>query len=88
MGLSQLPNIGKELERRLNLVEIHTAEELNQVGSLGVLQRLGDINHPVCVNMLYALEGAIQGIRWHYLPDEVKTALKSDLKDLQSRVSP
>ena len=28
-------------------------------------------------NMLYALEGAIRGVRWHDLPKEVKDELKA-----------
>jgi len=30
----------------------------------------------VCINMLFALEGAIQGIRWHGLSHERKQELK------------
>lgn len=34
--------------------------------------------HPsACYNRLCALEGALRGIRWHDLPDEVKRDLKA-----------
>jgi len=33
-------------------------------------------NSGACLNMLYALEGAIQGIRWHGLSKETKQELK------------
>ncbi|NQV50955.1 MAG: TfoX/Sxy family protein [Candidatus Marinimicrobia bacterium] len=78
--LSQLPNIGKELERRLDSVGIHDRGELEEIGSIGVLKRLNAMQTPGCLNMLYALEGAIQGIRWHYLPQEEKDYLKAGLK--------
>ena len=35
-----------------------------------------------CLNMLCALEGAIQGIRWQYLSDTVKSDLRSFHKSL------
>ncbi|MBZ9688850.1 TfoX/Sxy family protein [Clostridium estertheticum] len=34
------------------------------------------INDSACINRLYALKGAIQGIRWHNLSNEVKNELK------------
>ena len=30
-------------------------------------------------NMLYALEGAIQGVRWHALPAERRAEVKAEL---------
>ncbi|MBX4260419.1 TfoX/Sxy family protein (plasmid) [Clostridium estertheticum] len=32
--------------------------------------------------MLYAIEGAIEGIRWHYLSDDIKQELKVFYKTL------
>ena len=78
--LSELPNIGVVLEKRLEAVGIHTPADLTEIGSLGVLQRLDALNAPGCLNMLYALEGALRGIRWHNLSQEVKTQLKAYLK--------
>ncbi len=34
------------------------------------------MDESACLNMLYALEGALQGIRWHYLLEEDKEDLK------------
>ena len=78
--LSELPNIGKELEQRLGSIGIHNPGDLAELGSIGVLQRLDALSAPGCINMLYALEGAIRGTRWHNLSSEVKENLKTELK--------
>ena len=80
--LSEMPNIGKILEQRLAEVDIHTPADLAEVGSLGALQRLEAIHAPGCLNMLYALEGALRGMRWHDLSPEIKNQLKTDLKSV------
>ena len=75
LNLSKLPNIGKVLEKELNDVGINTAEELSKVGSIEAIKRISTQND-VCLNKLYALEGAIQKKRWNYLDEECKIALK------------
>lgn len=34
------------------------------------------IDKSACINRLYAIEGAIQGVRWHAMSDQVKSGLK------------
>lgn len=74
--LSTLPNIGKSVEQQLNEVGIETIKQLNEAGSRQAWLRIKSIDDSACINRLYALEGAIQGIRWHNLPQEVKDELK------------
>jgi len=79
-SLSDLPNIGKTLEKKLIEVGISTPEELINTGSENALLRIRAIDETACFNMLCALEGAIQGIRWHGLSKERKEELKQFLK--------
>ena len=79
-ALSHLPNIGKTLEQKLIEVGITTPEELRNAGAENALLRIRTIDDTACINMLCALEGAIQGIRWHDLPKERKEELKQFLK--------
>ena len=79
-SLSSLPNIGKTLEEKLIKVGINTPEELKEIGSENALIRIREIDQSGCFNMLCALEGAIQGIRWHGLSKEKKEALKEFLR--------
>ena len=74
--LSKLPNIGEKVEEQLNQVGIETFEQLKEIGSKQAWFRIRLIDDSACINRLYALEGAIQGIRWHHLSDEVKADLK------------
>lgn len=75
MRLTELPNIGKTLEKELNNIGIQSAEELREIGSIEAIVRL-DRNGDACYNKLYALEGAIQNVRWHQLPKEYREQLK------------
>lgn len=74
--LSKLPNIGTELEKQLNDVGITTEEELRKVGSREAWLRILQRDPSACIMRLSALEGAIQGVRWHYLDSETKKSLK------------
>lgn len=74
--LSKLPNIGKSVEEQLNLIEIYSLEDLKQIGSKEAWLKIKEIDKSACINRLYALEGAIEGIRWHNLSEEKKLMLK------------
>ena len=75
--LQKLPNIGKELERQLESVGIASAEELKTVGSREAWLRILQNDPSACLMRLNALEGAIQGVRWHHLDTETKSELKT-----------
>ncbi|WP_346938802.1 TfoX/Sxy family protein [uncultured Clostridium sp.] len=81
--LSDLPNIGKKLEDQLNEVGIETIEQLKEVGSKQAWLDIKAIDASACINRLCALEGAIQGVRWHSLSEKVK----KDLKEFYSTVN-
>ena len=61
--LSKLPNISKVIERRLIDVGISTQQELFDTGSKDAFVRIKVRDATACLNMLCALEGAIQGVR-------------------------
>lgn len=85
--LSDLPNIGKELEKRLLEVGIRNPDELRKVGSQWAFLRLNLEDPGACFNMLCALEGAIQNIRWHHLDKATKDELKHFLNVLRLKGS-
>ncbi|RLD26738.1 MAG: competence protein TfoX [Bacteroidetes bacterium] len=75
--LTDLPNIGKTLAHKLNTIGIENEQDLKTIGSENAIIKIATIeNGGACINMLYALEGAIQGIRWHGLSEERKDELK------------
>jgi DNA transformation protein len=83
--LTTLPNLGKEVSRRLREVGINSADELKKVGSEQAYLRLRAIDPGACYCMLCGLEGAIQGIRWHNLPPERKTELKEFINMVKNK---
>ena len=74
--LATLPNVGKVTVKRLSAIGIETAEQLKEVGSREAFIRLRLLEGDTCLDTLYGLEGAIQGVRWHALSDEDKAGLK------------
>lgn len=74
--LSQLPNIGKILAEKLRLVGIENANQLKNFGTENAFIKLKTVDNDACINMLCAIEGAIQGIRWHDLAKQRKEELK------------
>lgn len=75
--LSKLPNIGKTLAEKLILIGIENASQLRNTGAENVFIRLKTVDKDACINMLCAIEGAIQGIRWHDLTQSRKEELKA-----------
>lgn len=83
MRLSQLKNIGKEIERKLNTVGIHRAEDLKQVGSKEAFLKLKASYPNVCLVHLYTLEGAIKDVEYNQLSDKTKKELKKFKDELK-----
>ena len=75
--LSKLPNIGKEIEQQLHEIGITTYEELKKIGCRQAWLHIKAIDDSACLNRLYALEGAIQGVKKTTLPLKDKADLKA-----------
>ena len=74
--LSDLPNIGTELQKQLMQVEIKSFEQLRRIGAEKAWLKIQAIDGSACLHRLYALEGAIQGIKKSELSDERKQELR------------
>lgn len=59
------PNIGTYLAEKLVMAGITSIDDLKDRGSEATFSRLITLDKTLCINVLYALEGAVQGIRWH-----------------------
>ena len=81
--LVSLPNIGKTLAEKLKLAGISTPDQLKSTGSENAFIRIKTIDRDACLDMLFALEGAIQGIRWHNLQENKKLELKEFFKRIE-----
>jgi DNA transformation protein and related proteins len=74
--ISRLPNIGKVMAEKLKHADIHSYHELKKVGAEKAFLRLKAEDEGACLSSLCALEGAIEGVRWHDLAKEKKDELK------------
>jgi DNA transformation protein and related proteins len=70
--LSHLVNIGAKTEQLLNEVGIYTQQELQELGPVEAWSRLKRL-HPETgtLTWLYILQGALLGLPWKTLPQEV-----------------
>ncbi len=74
--LSNLPNIGEVVDGQLIQAGIATYAQLKAAGSKEAWLKIQAIDPSACIHRLYALEGAIRGIKKSQLPPETKAALK------------
>lgn len=75
--LTSMMNIGEEMARKLQSVEIDTPEKLVEIGSKAAFFRLKMKYPQVCLVHLYALEGAIQNVEFNSLEESKKKELKA-----------
>lgn len=74
--LCAMRNIGSEMERKLNAVDIFTPQALASTGSKEAFFRIKSRYPEVCLVHLYTLQAAIDGVDIGGLPEAVKAELK------------
>lgn len=74
--LSKLPNIGQDTEKKLLQVGISTFAELKAAGTEQAFLRLQAIDPGACIQLLYGLDAAIQGIPSGKLSESRKQELR------------
>jgi len=77
--LETLKNLGPISAARLRSVGIETPDELRRLGAVEAYARLRRA-HPLETTQvaLYALHGAITGVRWYSLSDETRARLRDE----------
>lgn len=79
-GFSKVVNIGKDTESKLKKVGIDSIEKLKSAGYEQAFLRLQALDPGACLSLLYGLEGAIEGVKWHELSEEKKLELQQFFK--------
>ncbi|NLH43189.1 MAG: TfoX/Sxy family protein [Planctomycetes bacterium] len=82
--LTDLPNIGAVMADTLRRVGVETPADLKAAGSIEVLLRIHQTipDDKACVHKLYALEGAIRGVRSNDIPQGERAELWQRFKAL------
>lgn len=73
--LEDLPNIGRTLADLLREAGINSQEDLYSAGAIQAFIRIRAVDPGACFSKLCALEGAVEGIRWHNLSMDKKGEL-------------
>ena len=82
--LTSLKNIGTEMARKLQSVDINSAEDLIAIGSQEAFFRL-KVRYPnICLVFLYVLQGALENVDYNQLSEEMKADLKEFNKQFKS----
>lgn len=74
--LEEMFNIGKIVALQLRQVGINTPENLKKIGAKEAWLKIQEIDQSACIHRLYALQGAILGIKKTELDHEIKKDLK------------
>lgn len=78
--LKDLPNLRLATERMLKKAGIHSVDQLQQAGSVAAYQAIRQSHSSdVSVELLWALEGAIEGKHWSVIPPSRREELKKSL---------
>ncbi len=80
--LEQVVNVGPKLAAGLRQVGIPSLDELVDRGSIEAWELLRAAGLFDCCSSLFALEGAIRGVRWHHLPDELRAELTAHVRSV------
>ncbi|MEZ6049233.1 MAG: TfoX/Sxy family protein [Planctomycetaceae bacterium] len=79
-----MKNLGPKSREMLRQVKISTLEEIQELGAVTVYLKLQKKFPEVTLNLLWALEGAIQNCHWNELTPARKAELKAQLaNDIQ-----
>lgn len=74
--LLQQPNIGKDTATKLIQVGITSFAELKEAGTEQAFLRLQTLDAGACIQLLFGLEGAIEGIPYTQLSPQKKQELR------------
>ena len=75
--LSDLPNIGKTVEKQLINAGVNSIEELKEMGAKKAWLMIQKIDKSACIHRLLALEGAIKGIKKSEISEKRKDELRT-----------
>ncbi len=82
--IQDMRNLGPKMALWLAAVDIHTAEDLRTLGSVGAYRRLKfRFGKEITLNALYAMEAALRDCDWRALSPETKQALLDQLAQNQ-----
>ena len=81
-AIERLANLGPKSCRMLAAAGVRSVRDLRELGAVEAYRRVRAANPSgVSLNMLWALQGALLGLKWTDLPPEMKADLKAQVFD-------
>jgi DNA transformation protein len=81
MRLRDLPNLGPKSEQWLHSIGVSDVATLAAIGPVEAYRLLQEKGVPgLTLNMLWAMEGALEGVDWRHLPPGRKEELRAELE--------
>lgn len=77
--LEALTNLGKISSRQLAEIGIKSEADLRATGAVAAYLRLKEhFGRGVSLNYLYALDGALKGVRWDLMPETERAVIRAE----------
>lgn len=83
--ISQLKSLGPKSAEMLARAGINSLSQLRELGSVVAYVRTKRANQGASLNLLWALESALCGLRWQEVAREYRTSLLLAVDELESR---
>jgi len=88
MSTTQLRNIGPKSAAWLRQVGLRSAEDLVAAGAVQAFLKVRRAGFKPSLNLLYALEGALQDCHWHDVPEPRRQQLLAELETASAALPP
>jgi DNA transformation protein and related proteins len=75
MSITDLPNLGPKSQQMLERAGITSLDQLRSLGSVEAFARVKRSGGNPSLNLLWALEAALTGLRWQEVAREHRTSL-------------
>lgn len=85
-AISLLPNLGPKSRQMLERAGLVSLDQLRALGSVAAFVRVKRAGGKPSVNLLWALEGALTGLRWQVVAREHRTSLLLALETYEHEV--
>lgn len=88
MTTTGLRNIGPKSAAWLRQVGLRSAEDLVAAGAVQAFVKVKRAGFKPSLNLLYALEGALQDCHWHDVPEARRRQLQAELETISAALPP
>jgi DNA transformation protein len=80
--MTKLRNIGPKSTERLAAAGVHSLEDVERLGVVETYLRVkAAFPDRVSLNLLWGLQGALMGIPWNQIPDDIKQDLLKQINE-------